>query len=509
MEILISSAILLAASTLAIIIHRQLFPHFAGHYISLLLGMALVWIPVVNDLVWKFNSEIFMGFVIAPLLFFDGQSTRLRLVSTKFKSIVSMTVVMVLVILLVAGFTIQSLFKIGLPLAFLLAAISIPTDATATDAVTDGLIMPKRPNILLKLESLFNDASGLILLSMATLWFQNGYINYQQTLMDFLISAFGGATLGYVSSWLLMMLRQQMFTSKVNFLNNTYNNGTPMKVIFFATPFLIYFIAEEIHVSGIIAVVVAGLVGNTEAQRSKLLNPMVYYDSVRLIEMISEILNGVVFVVLGIVLYLSNLIVRFLYSKFVMREKAHTAKLFALGGVHGAVTFALVMMLEHATLSTRQFNLAIMSESVLIILSLLVPSILFRFVLDKDVPDDEMIEELTSMRVAMVEHARQQLNEIYVPDRMKPILEYDLNAQIGQTSTRDFIKQWQKASRVVGLDQNQTIFLNEIYHYIFDQERDYLAMIEHRESKYHEVFNILYKEIMMAEMVSLRDDNEE
>ena len=305
-----------------------------------------------------------------------------------------------------------------------------------------------------------------------------------------------------------------------------------MKVIFFATPFLIYFIAEEIHVSGIIAVVVAGLVGNTEAQRSKLLNPMVYYDSVRLIEMISEILNGVVFVVLGIVLmrtyrdeqitygswtwiyigivlYLSNLIVRFLYSKFVMREKAHTAKLFALGGVHGAVTFALVMMLEHATLSTRQFNLAIMSESVLIILSLLVPSILFRFVLDKDVPDDEMIEELTSMRVAMVEHARQQLNEIYVPDRMKPILEYDLNAQIGQTSTRDFIKQWQKASRVVGLDQNQTIFLNEIYHYIFDQERDYLAMIEHRESKYHEVFNILYKEIMMAEMVSLRDDNEE
>lgn len=532
MEILISSAILLAASTLAIIIHRQLFPHFAGHYISLLLGMGLVWIPVVNDLVWKFNSEIFMGFVIAPLLFFDGQSTRLRLVSTKFKSIVSMTVVMVLVILLVAGFTIQSLFKIGLPLAFLLAAISIPTDATATDAVTDGLIMPKRPNILLKLESLFNDASGLILLSMATLWFQNGYINYQQTLMDFLISAFGGATLGYVSSWLLMMLRQQMFTSKVNFLNNTYNNGTPMKVIFFATPFLIYFIAEEIHVSGIIAVVVAGLVGNTEAQRSKLLNPMVYYDSVRLIEMISEILNGVVFVVLGIVLmrtyrdeqitygswtwiyigivlYLSNLIVRFLYSKFVMREKAHTAKLFALGGVHGAVTFALVMMLEHATLSTRQFNLAIMSESVLIILSLLVPSILFRFVLDKDVPDDEMIEELTSMRVAMVEHARQQLNEIYVPDRMKPILEYDLNAQIGQTSTRDFIKQWQKASRVVGLDQNQTIFLNEIYHYIFDQERDYLAMIEHRESKYHEVFNILYKEIMMAEMVSLRDDNEE
>lgn len=224
--------------------------------------------------------------------------------------------------------------------------------------------MPKRPNILLKLESLFNDASGLILLSMATLWFQNGYINYQQTLMDFLISAFGGATLGYVSSWLLMMLRQQMFTSKVNFLNNTYNNGTPMKVIFFATPFLIYFIAEEIHVSGIIAVVVAGLVGNTEAQRSKLLNPMVYYDSVRLIEMISEILNGVVFVVLGIVLmrtyrdeqitygswtwiyigivlYLSNLIVRFLYSKFVMREKAHTAKLFALGGVHGGCDFCL------------------------------------------------------------------------------------------------------------------------------------------------------------------------
>lgn len=532
MYLIISTIILVVVATLAIVIQRTLFPHFAVHYVSLIIGMILVWIPAVNKLVWQFDSEIFMGFVIAPLLFFDGQNTHIRLVSSKLKSIISMTVLMVLAVLVVTGFATEYLFKIGLPMAFLLAAISIPTDATATDAVSNGLIMPKHPNILLKLESLFNDASGLILLSMASLWLENGYINYRQTITDFLISAIGGAVLGYFTSWLLMIIRQQMFTSRVNFINNTFNNGTPMKVLYFATPFLIYFIAEEVHVSGIIAVVVAGLVGNSEAQRSKLLNPMVYYDSNRLMEMLSELLNGVVFVVLGIVLmrtfrdeqitygsftwlyigivlYLGNLMVRFLYSKFVMREDVHSAKLFALGGVHGTVTFALVMMLEHASLTTRQFNLAIMSESVLILLSLIVPSILFRFILDKDVPDDEMVDELTSMRIAMVEHARQRLNEIYVPDRMKPILEYDLNAQIGQTSTKDFIQQWRKASRVVGLDQHQTIFLNEIYRFIFDQERDYLAMIEHRESKYHEVFNILYKEIIMAEMVSLRDDNEE
>lgn len=120
-------------------------------------------------------------------------------VGRNFRQIISLTIVMVVLCAVVAGFGAAWMGTLGLPLAFILAAISTPTDATATESVTMGLVLPEREALSLKQESLFNDASGIILLNMAILWYVNGYINYGQTLVDFGYSALG-ELFGEVSS---------------------------------------------------------------------------------------------------------------------------------------------------------------------------------------------------------------------------------------------------------------------------------------------------------------------
>lgn len=422
MALLISTGVLVVAAMVSIVINRRWLPRLSVNYVSMFIGAGIAVIPFLNGLIEKFNSDIFIGLIVAPLLYFEGQNTRLNLVGRHVREIVSLTVGMVILCAVMAGLGTSLLAGVGLPLAFILAAISTPTDATATESVTMGRVLPQREQTSLKLESLFNDASGIILLNMAILWYVNGYINYSQTLWDFVYAAGGGIAFGGLVSGLIVYIRQLMLRSKLNFINNTYNNGTPLKVIYLMTPFVLYFGAEALGVSGIIAVVFAGLVHNAEGERSALANPQLASDIYQLIGLLSDILNSVVFIVLGImllrtaldhsvsyngsliwivigvILYVANLLARYGYVRLIHHVPNREAWVFALGGIHGAVTFALAFTVAETQVKTTDFNLVLMSESLLIILSLLVPTIVFRWLLPKIKTDTDGAAKMAVIR---------------------------------------------------------------------------------------------------------------
>lgn len=184
MTLMISTSLWLLAAVVSILV-AQVVPRVSANYVSLVIGALMFLIPVIRQHVVAFDSEVFMGLIVAPLLFFEGQSTRMNLVGRKLRYIVQLTVSLVLIGLAVVGVSVWWLGGISLPLAFMLVAIGAPTDATATQSVTNGLKMPASTGTLLKLESLFNDASGIILLNMAVLWYINGYVNVKETAVDF------------------------------------------------------------------------------------------------------------------------------------------------------------------------------------------------------------------------------------------------------------------------------------------------------------------------------------
>lgn len=404
----------------------------------------------------------------------------------------------------------------------------MPTDATATESVTHGLKLPKKIAFYLKDESLFNDASGIILLNMAVDWYLHQELRIGQAIGNFLYSAGGGIFLGALVATLLVFLRQESFRSKYHLSAGV---AMPVDVIFFLTPLIIYFLAEEIHVSGIIAVVAAvaaGLIHNVESERSRLTNAFIFYNSNQLSQLLIDILNGIVFLLLGIIivrsmredifnqqtidailigiiLYLANLLIRYSYYRFSPSIKGKTsnkeALIFSLGGIHGAVTFALAYTLYDLRINVADFHLILVSEITLILLSMIVPTIVFHMILDKDIPDFDQRKEVDRVRVAMIEYAMDQMKKIYLPKKIRKQLKFDLRAQMNQTSMVDF-------ARKIKYTIKQKEFRAEVYRYAFRQERDYLGKIAQQEREYRRGFLALYRQILMSEVVFLDDEND-
>ena len=74
---MVSSFILVLAAVISIFISRVI-PQISVNYLSLLVGIGLFFIPMLSNHIENFNSEIFIGLIVAPLLFFEGQATRLN-----------------------------------------------------------------------------------------------------------------------------------------------------------------------------------------------------------------------------------------------------------------------------------------------------------------------------------------------------------------------------------------------------------------------------------------------
>jgi len=140
-----------------------------------------------------------------------------------------------------------------------------------------------------------------------------------------------------------------------------------------------------------------------------------------------------------------------------------------------------------------------MSESVLIILSLIVPTIVFRFILKHDVKNSEIDEEVAQIRVNMVHQAIDSINKMYLPDNVKKSVIFDLMAQKQRTRTRDFVREWVnvvKHPEFTGAEKELEMraFMNA-----FNQERQYLDMISQSEVKYQDYVFEMYNDILMAE----------
>ena len=136
--------IILLAAADSTMIQQHFARKISVNYIAMAIGIVLAIIPQTNSLIESFSSEVFMGLIVAPLLFFEGQRTRLYSVLRSWRAILGLTVVMIILATTAAGFGIYLSLGVSLPMSFILAAISTPTDATATESVTHGLKLPKK-----------------------------------------------------------------------------------------------------------------------------------------------------------------------------------------------------------------------------------------------------------------------------------------------------------------------------------------------------------------------------
>ncbi|MDD9138630.1 sodium:proton antiporter [Fructobacillus sp. CRL 2054] len=435
MQILYLIALLLIAVIAANIV-KPFIPRVPEALVLIVVGGLFTYIPIFKN--FALDPEFFLFLIIAPLMFQEGQGVSFATIKKHANAIFQLSVILALfIVAVVAVITDQIQSAWPLTLAIALAAIVVPTDAVAVKSMTTGLKMPKGLNQSLELESLFNDATGIVLLDLALSVYTKGSFNLVDGIGQFLLVALGGLIVGAIASSLIIALRLYLSFHA----SSAQATTIPLNIL---TPFVIYLLAEHLGVSGILAVVAAGILHNYEQSRMQLIATESRVVSGTIWETITTLLNGIVFVILGLslpkilnligtfgfekslglfwlalLIYLAMFAARFLwvsfqkqdrlvgfFGKHQTKDRLHRAQIFGVAGVHGAVTLALAMSLP-TTVHGQPLpflNEILLVSTMVILISLIVAAIILPRILEKE-EQAYSEKELNQARADMIDAA--------------------------------------------------------------------------------------------------------
>lgn len=249
------------------------------------------------------NSELFLVMFIAPLLFNESRNISNRILWENRNTVLSLAIGLVVVSVLIVGFVLHWLVpSISLAAAFALGAALGPTDAVAVASLGKSIRLGTRQKASLLGEALLNDASGIVSFQFAIAAAVTGYFSIADAGWTFFVEFVGGIALGLALGIVAFFLMRRMRRAGVE--------SVTVHVCFeLFLPFFIYLIATQAHVSGILAVVAAGLflsyapqVMAPSSRSFSTFSSRLSIASQNVWNLFSFVLNGVIFTNLGIVL---------------------------------------------------------------------------------------------------------------------------------------------------------------------------------------------------------------
>ena len=260
-----------------------IFLVFVGALASLLPGLDRVAV----------DPDVFLLLFIPPLLFADARGLPRRDLLHVLRPVLLLAIGLVVLTVLAVGWFLHWLVpSMPLAVAFTLGAIVSPTDAVATVATTAGLPLPNRVAHIVNAESLLNDATGLVAFKLAVAAAAAaGAVTGTDVLLNFLLLSGGGVVVGVVVERLGRALRERLVALGVD-------DPVLQTLLAVLIPYAAYLAAEALHVSGVLAVVLAGLfAGGKEVQG---LSAEGRRHAREVWRMLAWVLNGLVFVLLGL-----------------------------------------------------------------------------------------------------------------------------------------------------------------------------------------------------------------
>lgn len=248
----------------------------------LLSGIALGFVDILRSV--HFPPELMLLVFLPMLLYWEAFTTSLREVRAALRGIVLTGTLLVVVTAAAVAATAHALGMDWGP-AWVLGAALAPTDATAVGALARSL--PRRDASMLRAESLINDGTALVLYAVAVEVTVDGHeLSVAETGWSFVVSYVGGVAVGAVLAWLGYQARARIADPKLN------------TVLILLVPFTAYLAAEEIHASGVLAVVVTGLVMSRVVPR--VTSPAARRQANAFWTLATYLLNAALFVLVGI-----------------------------------------------------------------------------------------------------------------------------------------------------------------------------------------------------------------
>ena len=270
---------------------NKLLPFLPLPLVQILLGIGIgLFLPNTD---FHLNTELFLAVVIGPLLFREAQEADITSVLKHWRIIVYLIFPVIFISTLSLG-SLAHFLWLSLPLAACVAvgAALGPTDLVAFASLSERFSFPKRVSNILKGEGLLNDASGLVAFRVALAAWTTGAFSLSQAGTSLALSILGGFTVGFVTAMINRFLHTFLLSVRATDIASEL-------LLELSLPLMTFFIAEEIHVSGIIAVVVAGILKASRFKKITLLEAQVDTVTDTVWHTVTFMLNGSVFVILG------------------------------------------------------------------------------------------------------------------------------------------------------------------------------------------------------------------
>ena len=453
-SVLILILCILGAVLLSSFLSRFL-PRISTPLVQIVLGLIASQMPFFPDV--QLDPELFLVLFIAPLLYLEAHEINKSQLLKSLKLSLSLAIGLAIFTMVVVGFSLHTLWPMfPLAAALALGAALGPTDSVAVSSLSQEATLTQRQIGVLKGESLFNDASGIVGFQFAIAAAVTGQFRVGEAAWEFLITFFGGAVFGCIVG----VLANWVFESSRQLGWETTTTRILMELFL---PFLLYLGAEAVHVSGILSVVAAGLVIRFDrtgigpnVARTNIVASSVW-------SVLSFSLNGAVFILLGmllpgamraswdnpmvsnytllaVILCVSTLIVglRFLWVSGMLRlaraqdshkrrrmtpERWRSAAVMTFGGAKGTITLSLMFTIPYTIADGEWFPMRdelIFIAGGVIIVTLLLSNFLLPVIAPnkaKDVP-----RETTEASIEVLRRTVEELAELTTDENRSAVM---------------------------------------------------------------------------------------
>ncbi len=478
-------------------------------------GLGVGFMPGIPN--WHPPSETVLPLFLPPILFAAARTIAWHEIKTHLSTIVFLSIALVFI---TTG-AIALILNCAIPMMTLASAMVLGAIVSPTDTVAAVAIMSKmnvRQNIIrtIELESLFNDATGIVLFNAAVLFVFMGSINAVDISWRTALVGVGGVAVGLIFAYFTRLIIEQFLSES--------SNELPI-IMSLILAYVAYLFADRIGVSGVLAVVAAGLY---HRQTERKIQPATRLSETAVWDTLIFFLNGIVFIVIGIqfpeflkkvsiiptsqlILYSVITIVSLLLLRFIWVTIVYTVPRFfkrsekdldttlvpwrkivilSWSGMRGLVPLALAISIPATVAGNQAFpnrNLIVFLTIVTILFTLLVQGLTLPFLIRKlgaGKDDKEELRQIVTIYQQLTKRAIDNMNKLvgdesnYSEESKKLVQNYYtnrlLNFSIRYETEEGSIQTGREAEQLLGI--------------ILQHERDLLIRLRKRGSISEDIY---------------------
>ena len=247
-------------------------------------GLALGFVPGMPD--FELPPQLVLVGVLPPLLYSSAFFTSLRDLRANARPIGLLAIGLVLMTIVAVAAVAHAAVGLSWATAFVLGAVVAPTDPIAATAISRRLGVPRRIVVIVEGESLVNDATALVALRVAVVAAVSGTFSLWNAGLRFVVVVAGGLAVGLAVGYVVRQVRRRI-------------DDPPVEVtISLLTGYFAFIPADLLHVSGVVAVVTAGVYLGWHTPELTSPDSRLLGDSMW--EITTFVLNALLFVLLGL-----------------------------------------------------------------------------------------------------------------------------------------------------------------------------------------------------------------